>query len=275
MEVAFWSPNHGQTGTTTTTLTMASMIAVTNNYKVLLGHSHFERSTLERCLIQADRSSQEDRLTFSDNGLDALRRLAKNGRLIPEMVSDYTTSLLAANRLDLLQGIDGFNSDLEVEEIHLLRKIFASAKSVYDLVMIDVHSGMNKALTRQLLEDADVVVICLNQNMWLLEDYFGNEENLAMFAGKKVIYHLSSYHSDSKYTLKNIKRLFNIDCIIGTPYSPELMDACNNGTALDFFMRHIGSGKKDRFCPLINHLTQNVETFLGEMGQLSGEDTLA
>ena len=274
MEVAFWSPNHGQTGTTTSTLTMASMIAMTNNYKVLLGHSHFERSTLEHCLIQKRQSVQEGLFSFSDNGLDALRRLAKNGRLIPEMVSDYTTPLLAGNRLDLLQGIAGFNNDDAAEEIHLIHKIFVSAKSAYDIVMIDVHSGLNQALTRKILEDAEVVVVCLNQNHWLLEDYFSSDEDKAMFAGKKMIYHISSYNDESKYTLRNIKKMYNLDCVICTPYSPELMDACNNGAALDFFMRHINSNKKDRFYPFMKVLGDSVDTFLGKMTQIKEEVTM-
>lgn len=274
MEVAFWSPYHGQTGTTTTALTMASMVAITNNYKVLLGHSHFKRSTLEKCLMQ-QRQRSEDRLSFNDHGLNALRRLAKNGRLVAEKVSDYTTPLLANNRLDLLQGIDGFNGDEAVEEIQLLRRIFAKANGAYDLVMVDVHSGMNQSLTRKIIEDADVVVVCLNQNLWLLEDYFGHSEERTMLANKKIIYHLSSYHKDSKYTLKNIKRLFDLETLIATPYSPELMDACNNGSALDFYMRHMSAGKKDRFYPLMKELRSSVEGFLEALNQVGEGVTVA
>ncbi len=275
MEIAFWSPYHGQTGTTTTALAIGSMVAITNNYKVLLGHSHFERSTLERCLIHQRQSNRDDIHSFNDNGLDALRRLAKNGRLIPEMVSDYTTPLFAGNRLDLLQGIAGFNSDEEAEEVNLLRKIFISAKSSYDLVLIDVHSGMHQSLTRKLLEDADMVVICLNQNKWLLEDFFHDQGTQTMLKGKKVLYHLSSYNSNSRYTAKNIKKLFNLDEVIVTPYSTELMDACNTGTALDFFMRHIGSAKKDRYYPLMSTMTASAQTFLSAMSTVASEELVS
>ena len=274
MEVAFWSPYHGQTGTTTTALTLASMVAMTNNYKVLLGHSHFQRSTLEKCLMQ-QRQLSEDLLSFNDQGLNALRRLAKNGRLVPEKVSDYTTPLLANNRLDLLQGIDGFNGNEISEEIQLLRRIFARADGAYDLVMVDVHSGLNQSLTRKILEDADVVVVCLNQNIWLLEEYFGHSEEGAMLTDKRIIYHISSYHKDSKYTLKNLKRRFNIETLIATPYSPELMDACSNGAGLDFYMRHIGGGKNDRFYPFMKELRQSVDRFLEALNQVGEGVTLA
>lgn len=265
MEVAFWSPYHGQTGTTTTALAIASMVAITNNYKVLLGHSHFERSTLERCLIHHRQGSDEDPLTFNDHGMDALRRLAKNGRLMPEMVSDYTTPLLAGNRLDLLQGIAGYYKQGELDEVNLLRKIFTSAKSAYDLLLIDVHSGKNQSLSKKLLEDADLVVVCLNQNQWLLEDFFHDKGSQEMLEGKKIVYHLSSYDSKSRYTAKNIRKLYQLETLMVTPYSVELMDACNTGRALDFFMRHIGSTKKDRYYPLITAMMASVETFLSAM----------
>lgn len=274
MEVAFWSPYHGQTATTTTALAIGSMVAITNNYKVLLGHSHFERSTLERCLIHQRKGLEGDPLSFNDNGMDALRRLAKNGRLIPEMVSDYTTPLLAGNRLDLLQGIAGYYSDQEMEEINLLGKIFTSAKAAYDLVLIDVHSGMNQSLTQKLLEDADMVVVCLNQNLWLLHDFFHDKATQELLKGKRIVYHLSGYNSNSRYTVKNIKKLFNLEAVMVTPYNVELMDACNTGNALDFFMRHIGSSKKDRYYPFIASMTESVETFLSVMSTVTSEELI-
>ena len=272
MVVAFWSPYHGQTGTTTTALAIASMVAMTNNYKVLLGHSQFERSTLERCLMHQSHSTEEDLLSFNDHGLDALRRLAKNGRLLPEMVSNYTTPLLAGNRLDLLQGIAGFNGDEAAEEIKLLHKIFISAKSAYDLVLIDVHSGMKQSLTQKLLEDADMVVVCLNQNHWLLEDFFEDHSAQLMLKDKKIIYHLSAYDSRSRFTAKNIQKLFSLDEVIVTPYSSALMDACNTGTALDFFMRHIACTKKDRYYPLMSVMTASVEKFLSVLSTVATEE---
>ena len=269
MVIAFWSPNHGQTATTTTALTYASMTAVTNNYKVLLGHTHLSRSTLERCLIPKRAGRQDDLIAFNDTGMDALRRLAKNGRLFPEKVSNYTTPLLAGNRLDLLQGLAPNQNIDTQEESSVLRRIFTGAASAYDLVIIDVHSGSDKELTQMLLQDADVVVVCLNQNIWLLEDYFDNVDNHGIFPGKKVFYHLSSYTRESKYTMKNIGRLYGIENLIATPYCPELMDACSCGNALEFFMRHGDCGKKDRFYPVMKLVRESTEKFLSTLGGMA------
>lgn len=271
MQVALWSPYHGQTGTTTTTFTYGSMVAIANNYNVLLGHSQFERSTLERCLVQQKPGSEEDLLSFSDNGLEALKRLAKNGRLMPEMVSDYTTPLLAGNRLDLLQGMEGWGGDMTEEDLRLLRNIFMRASTAYDLVMIDVGTGMNSALTRHLIEDADMVVVCLNQNRWVLEDYFADSKARAMVADKKVIYHISHYDSNSRYTLKNIKKMYHLSHVVATPYSHDLMDAANSGVALDFLMRHMGCKKGDRLFPFMKALRAGMETFLEIMSKNNQE----
>lgn len=271
MQVALWSPYHGQTGTTTTTFTYGSMVAIANNYNVLLGHSQFERSTLERCLVQQKPGSEEDLLSFSDNGLEALKRLAKNGRLMPEMVSDYTTPLLAGNRLDLLQGMEGWGGDMTEEDLRLLRNIFRRASTAYDLVMIDAGTGTDSTLTRHLIEDADMVVVCLNQNRWVLEDYFADSKARAMVADKKVIYHISHYDSNSRYTLKNIKKMYHLSHVVATPYSHDLMDAANSGVALDFLMRHMGCKKGDKLFPFMKALNAGMETFLEIMSKNNQE----
>ncbi len=262
MVAAFWSPNHGQTGTTTSALTLASMVALTGQYTVLLTHSHLGQSTLERCMMPRKPGGNDTDQRVMDNGMDALRRLARNGRLMPEKISDYTTPLLADNQLDLLRGTQSGMAFQEEEEACLFQEVFKGAKEAYDLLIVDVHSGTGQQLTPMLLDGADLVVVCLNQNRWLMDDFFSNDDYKDVLNNKKVIYHIAAYDDNSKYTLKNIKRLYGLEMIIGTPYSPDLRDACNNGLALDFLMRHHEVQRKDRYYPLMKQIRQSTQVFL-------------
>ncbi len=246
MQIAFWSPNHGQTGTTTAALTYASLIALRHNFKILITHSQFERSTLEQCLVKKNHLRQEELAYFNDHGLGGLRRLVKNGRLSRGMVSDYTTSLLANKNLDLLEGVyenKNYNSD---EETGLLRRIFEMASEDYDMVFVDIHSGMKMELTRHLLNDSDIVVVCLNQNIQLIERFLANEEEQAILADKRIIYNFGKYDSDSKFNIKNIKRLYKLKDVMTLPYHTPYLDACNQSQSLDYLMRNLETKPKDK-----------------------------
>ena len=43
-------------------------------------------------------------------------------------------------------------------------KIVEYAKKYYDFVLLDVHSGLNKATSYKILEGSDIIIFCLNQN---------------------------------------------------------------------------------------------------------------
>jgi cellulose biosynthesis protein BcsQ len=262
MLISFWSPNHGQTGTTSTTIAMATIIALVHNFKILVAHSLYERSTLERCYIKNRTHIQEDLLEINDNGLDALKRLARNGRLTPDMISNYTTSLLTNRRLDLLQGVDEHQLLKASEDTTLLRQIFNSAKQAYDLVFIDVHSGLSKALTHHIIEDSDLVIVCLNQNMNLLEDYTKEPAYKVLLQNKIVIHSVGLYNGESKYTMKNIKKRYGFDHVMNFPYNIGFQDACNNSQILDFFMRHTSRNPKGRHFKTMEALFKGAELMI-------------
>ncbi len=274
MQIVFWSPNHGQTGTTSAAVAMASMSALLYNFKILLAHSHFERSTLESCFIKEKVHQHEDFLDFSDNGLDALKRLAKNGRLASGMICDYTISLLANRRLDLLQGTKTSKPMDAQETLNLLSQIFVVANRDYDLTMIDVPSGTHHKLTRKIIQHSDLVVVCLNQNKALLDAYFSNPSYTSMLGDKSVLYNIGMYNKDSRYTLKNLAKTYGMDNVMCIPYDVGFMDACNNSRVLDFIMRHLTINSKNKHKTLLQHLEKNSECMMKQLEKTNQEASI-
>lgn len=264
MQIAFWSPNHGQTGTTTTAMTMAIMTALTTGFHVLLCHCQLHRSTMERCLLPKANHHSDDRLDFNDNGMDALRRLARNGRLQPEMIRDYTTPLLSKGRLDILQGATDKCLVTDTSELERQRKIFQHAGEVYDLVFVDVPSGIDQPMSNKLIKDAELVVICLNQNTWLIEDFLENKGIGSLLEGKKVLYHFGAFDQGSRYTSKNLSRRYGLNKVITTPYICDLRDAANHGTLLNFLLRHYSKGQGSRHSHWVKALDNNVGKLIKE-----------
>lgn len=265
MQIAFWSPYHGQTGTTTAAVAYGVMTALLNNYKVLLAHSQFERSTMERCLVRSTHETSEVTAAFRDHGMEALRRLARNGRLTDGMIRDYTTGLLPEMNLDLLEGTVGHEHVMAEEEIKVLRRIYRTANMEYDLVFVDVHSGMKRELTRSLLEESDVVVVCLNQNVHLIDHYMGDAESQTILAGKQIITNMGFYDHSSRFRQRNIMKHYGFDQMITLPYHTEYRDACNGHLALDYLMRHFEATKKDSAYEFVNALKHGVSILMEEI----------
>ncbi|MDF1616896.1 hypothetical protein [Petrocella sp. FN5] len=274
MQIAFWSPNHGQTGTTSTAVAMACMSALLYNFKILIAHSHFERSTLEGCFMKEKVHHQEDLLDFSDNGLDALKRLAKNGRLASGMICDYTISLLANRRLDLLQGTKTSKPIDTQETLTLLSQIFAVANMEYDLTMIDVPSGTHHKLTQKIIKNSDLVVVCLNQNKALMDTFFSNKSYASLLSEKTVLYNIGMYNKESRSTLKNLAKTYGMDNMMCMPYDIGFMDACNSSRILDFLMRHLSMNSKNRHKNLLQHLERNCEVMIKQLEKTKQEASI-
>ncbi len=253
MLIVFWSPNHGQSGTTTTTINHAVVTTLATGKKVLIGHGDFSRSTLEKCLIGKSVSKDD---IYSDQGLSALTKLAKNGRLTPSMIKDYTTPILSKSRLDLMQGTD-IEMDNE-KDLNVLRKIFLYCNDIYDYTFVDLHSGIENDFTMKMLENADMVVVCLNQNFWINDYFFNSDEYNNVLKNKNLVFHINNYNDKSKLNVKSFKKLFNVQNVICTNNYTSIVENQNSGAIVDYILREYSNKKSD----IGKQLSKNVNSII-------------
>lgn len=262
MQIAFWSTMHGQTTTTSNLIAISSLIALEYRLKLLVTHNHYERSTLESSLL--DRRLLETELTeLSDAGIDALSRFIRFNSLDQDNIQGYTTTLIK-NRFDLLMGTKNVNKDLYYSDLNtIITTILNSAKEYYDLLCVDVAAGAN-ALSEKIMDNADLVVVNLNQNLSVLDDFFsGKYPNIQ----EKGYFILSLYDDKSRYNLKNICRRYKIgDNISVIPYCREYADACNEGKALEFMMRNQLASQADYAYPFIEEVRKSAKHILERVG---------
>jgi len=259
MQIAFWSNLHGQGATTATTVATACIAAQTTAQKTLIAHNHIEKNALEGYLLRKQEKAAIKMLDFSNQGLDALIRLYRNGRLKSAMIPDYTFSLMKNHALDILFGSekkDGLAEDTQ----HILLNIFDRAREAYDVIMLDLHSGLDGTNSRVLLETSDIVVFCLCQNHILLENFHKVLEENPVLKRKRSAYILSRYDETSALTRRNIARRYHIDsdALFAIPYQTGFMDACNSGRVFDYISFGLSSKRSDRFIQELSRLTQFV-----------------
>lgn len=259
MQISFWSNMHGQGATSATTAAFASLISQKTSYKVLVSHNHIERSALESYFFKMPEADAFNFSGLSNQGIDALIRLIQNGRLSPEMIADYTYSLLRNNRLDILLG-SAKKKCSEDDSIYM--KIVEYAKKYYDFVLLDVHSGLNKATSYKILEGSDIIIFCLNQNGFLLEDFKETLARNPVLKTKNAVYVISRYEKSSSMTVGNIARRFKLDkrAIFAIPENSAFLDALNNGRVFEFiaYAQNSRDGEEKAFVDSLVKLLDHI-----------------
>ncbi|NJD01830.1 MAG: hypothetical protein FIA99_04370 [Ruminiclostridium sp.] len=231
--VAFWSPFQGQTGQTLAVASAGSYIGINYNISTLLMHTHFTRSNLENVFLPSEKDIKS--ILFDEKGIDAVVKLARTKQLSDRSLTDYTTSLVPG-RLEILAGTSKTGSEAFTRITETLPYIIACARKSFDLVLCDANPGSNSDITGIILENSDLVVVCLNQNLEVLKEFFKGHLLHPEIQNKKYIILLGNYHKDSIYTSGYIKRLFKYQNAVYTlPRCTGLMDAYNSHDILKHF----------------------------------------
>ncbi|THF74383.1 hypothetical protein [Cohnella fermenti] len=231
--VVFWSPVSGQAGNTSNLAVIAGLLGLEYSARVLLfGHAQSRRAALEQALLP--RKPEEAR--GDDIGIDALARLVRHRKLQPGMIANYTLPLLQ-HRLDLLPGSDQPDKAWMPSMKTELQPLLEAAKRGYDLVLIDGGNGTGSGWSRQLLQQADVVIVSLNQNRLLLERFFHQQLDSLPNVHRLLV--LGQYDAEASQTLKNTARTFALrEPLYAVPHRAGLMDALQAGQVLDFLFRN-------------------------------------
>ncbi|WP_145950133.1 chromosome partitioning protein ParA [Paenibacillus sp. Y412MC10] len=246
-KITFWGPRHGQVGATSNLVSVAANIAMNHPIKTMISHTHWSRSTLE-LTFRKPSTPRDMQFAFTDFGIDALERLAKSNRLTPDAIKNNTSPLIEGH-LDLLYGTSKPDEYFHEQVAKALPSIFEAANNYYDLVMVDVNSGVRNQLTNTILQNSDLVVVCLNQNASLLDAFFSKEEYPQILDQKDHIIVLGNYDRRSKYSAKNIARKYGQRNVYTVPHCTSFMDAANANNVLEFFLRnrHVASDHENSF----------------------------
>lgn len=237
MQISVWSNMHGQAATSATTAALASALAQKTALKVLVVHNHIERSALEGYLFRQPTEVEKTFPGLNNQGLDALFRLIKNGRLKPDMVADYTYSLLKNHRLDILPGTAKKDKTI-AGDMDVIKNIINYAREFYDLVIMDTHSGLNENSSLKILESSDIIVFCINQNMFLLDELAKLQREYPFFKQKKSAYVISRYEKSGLISCGNIARKYGINkaSMFEFPNSANFMEALNTGRVFEYIV---------------------------------------
>jgi len=265
MVVAFYSPMHGQAGTSGNLLSIAILFALKYQKKLFLMESHFEKNALESMLVK--KTKQREFSFYEDFGIDLLVRSKVLTSLDEEQLINASFSFLN-NQIHLLPGTRQVNRDIFEQSIHqTILDVIEIANQEHDMVFIDVNASKND-LTNQILERADLIVANLSQNPWLIKQFF---EQVPKDKGK-LIYVLGNYDKNSQFNLRNLSYQFPLLSSKNTAtilYDGLWRDAMFDANTISFMRKKLNCEHKKKKVPFIDGVEKACSLILRGVGEKS------
>lgn len=270
MKIAFWSPVHGQAGTTSNILATAMIAGMVYRNKCILAQTHFNFNNLEAPLVGSNSKNEASSDYFRDVGLDALVRSFKAAKLNNEVLENCCISLPNTN-VSLLPGTaksnkESYEYEMDIVLLNLLRTI----EEFSGIVFVDLSSGRHP-LSLKIMADSDLIVVNLSQNMGIVDAYFTHYKELIQ---GKVFYLFGNYDGNSKYNINNIRRRYRKD-ITSTnsgviPYNTSYLDAQCDGKVNVFLKNNLECSKNDENHFFMRKATKATEKIMKLAGVTSG-----
>lgn len=256
-----WSPVQGQSATTSHTIALSSVLSLDQSYRSLLTHAQLSYATMDSIYSKAKKGGYED------GGVIALERLVKSKLLKPEDVPDYTETIYK-NRLDFLSGSMREEDNADSKKLHV---ILRAAQVKYDFVWIDVQAGTKDQTTVELLKNADIVLVNLPQNKFIIEKFF--DDIPKELKDKTYFVLIGQYDLNANYSIRNIKRQLKVKVPIFTiPYATGFRDAVNQESVTEFFVRTMRVEKGDLLYPFIDSVRKVNNELLKQLGYTRVEE---
>lgn len=273
MKIAFWSNVRGHAGVTSNLACISVLSALScpsertivfENHKniVNLGNSYYQPHSAG-CVRESTHYQ-------AASGLERVLRLVEKGEELSEenlycLTEDYLGKRLFYLPSEPIKSSDYLEYYLEREAIRTMECL----EQFSDMVMVDT-SAAPLASSRKILQQADLVVVNLNQNMPLLSHFFRNYSSIQ----EKAFYLIGNYDADSELTKAEIMKRFHIaGSKIGTiPHDIGFSDAMSKGQLIPFLLKNYSakeSATHQKFiktvCETVSLLQEQIK--IGERNQ--------
>lgn len=223
MKIVFWSPNKGRCHTTSSMLAISSTLAFTSGLRtcVISANSSDKYHT---AILGKDSMLNDSISTF---GLDALFRDVKGSALSKSNIEDAALDLSA--RYSVFASASTTDKKLIDNDLMACHSdLFNALDAIYSLVFIDTKGGFS-ALNQQILAEADLIVICLNQSAYSVNKAFSR----CKFGAQNCMFLIGDYDSGINISPKNLQKKYKEVTSKNSavvPHNADFANAMNSGT---------------------------------------------
>ena len=201
--ITFWNNSKsGNIGQTASIIATATSMAIEHNYKVLVISTQNGDDELEKAYnIKGNEAMKFLGIKESkfNSGIEGIMKLVQSGKLVPELIRDYTKIVLKGNRLEVIAGkkISNTNEN-EQFDFEKYAEILKIANKYYDMIFVDLDRGINLKHTKKILEISDLIVWNMEQKLVTIEEVLNFQEQHKLLCKENVLYLLNKYARNSK-----------------------------------------------------------------------------
>ena len=248
--VTFWNGTNQQCGSTSSSVAVASQMAIDHNMKILLVSTSLNDRLIKECFWQEKKKIMSgvfgvNANGIEKNGVEGLDRVLRSNKITPNIITDYTKIVLANNRLDVLLGMEDTGDQYDIIKTRYA-KIISLANQYYDMVLVDLDKRLGKN-QEEILKMSDVVITVLPQREAQINGIIDLIEDGSIFKKDNTIFTIGKYMENNKYNAKNISRniLKQRDIICTIPYNDLFFEASQEGKVIDLFLNLMRIKEKD------------------------------
>ena len=265
MKVAFWE-NLRRSGRETDDMAAISiMLSINYHKKVILLDNGQESDSLERVFRGIHRFyyvKEDSNYIVHRHGMDQiLNNLHITSDLQPllahsavEVIQDYLYYVPQSKVINHLA--------YEYELYHELTKIIRTYENISDFIMIRARNGNNLS-TKQVLDEADLVMVELSQDFDELDEFFDNYSSIR----HKAIFVFSQYklNSISIYQIMNKYHIKKEQIIVITEHIP-MSAACIGGNLVSYLKGNNNCSKGSEHYRCVRELRRAARMILRQEG---------
>lgn len=273
--ITFCSNELKETGQSLSVAAIATHMAITHNYKILIVPTNFNDVTVENCFweynkIRPTGAMETNNATVGiDSGIEGLLKVLASNRTSTEIVKNYSRIVLR-DRLDVLLS-PSTNSYQEYMKITPnYATIISTANKYYDLVFVDLGKKMPRQDASNILQMSDIVILNLVQKLKTLDDFILLKEKNEFYQRKNVMLAIGRYDRFSKYNNKNITRYLKEKRLLSVvPYNTLFLEAASEGEIIDLFLKIKNiTDPTDRNIAFVQALTEACENIIFKLQEL-------
>lgn len=244
MKIAFWSNSPGKSGVTGNLTCISIVSAMYQESQMVLFENHVNINNLGSTFLNQNSYDrlQEKSLYFVENGLGRVLSYCDRKDLVNAGMI-YRTCFSVFNQRVFYLPTGGMNPDLlEYRLKNHAGEVMNLLEQFYNTVCIDLSSSSLES-SREILKEADMIVVNLSQNHQQLSHFFRNYSKIR----EKAFYVIGNYDAQSVITKGDIVKRYGLPgAMVGTiPYNRRFADALTKGRVIPFLLRQYSCGEEN------------------------------
>lgn len=241
MRILFWGPTIGHCNVTSSMLAVGATLAQKHMQSTAMLQVQLKDKDLQEVMLGRNAGNVDDAVNEAA-GIDVLIRRCSSGNVGIDSVLSCALPFFR-KKLNIIPSTKKTDKNVyEQELIDALNPTLIAMDNAFSYTLVDVGSGHNK-ITSELLKEADLIVVCIDQNTKTLNHLFTKYK----LNPDQVFFLMTKYDKDLQLSVRNVMAMYKQVVQkgkIGTiPYSVGYANALNSKDVAKFFMANINTDK--------------------------------